>query len=74
MRLQGINLDMSPRDYLLLGQPGIPEGQRCLGVGVVGGGLQIIGDTLMQNYVVEFDVGQSQIGWAPVNRDACGNL
>lgn len=65
---------MTPKDYLLLGQPGIPAGERCLGVGVVGGGLQIIGDTLMQNYLVVFDVENSRIGWAPVNTDTCGSL
>ena len=72
--LQNIDLHMTPKDYLLLGQPDIPEGEYCLGVGVIGGGMQIIGDTTMQNYVVAFDVANTRIGWGPVNKDTCGSL
>merc|ERR1719238_2182037 len=51
LSVPNIDLHMTPKDYLLLGQPDIPEGEYCLGVGVIGGGMQIIGDTTMQNYV-----------------------
>lgn len=74
IQIPGITLDMTPKDYLLLNQPGAPAGSRCLGVGVIGGGLQIIGDTVMQNYVVEFDIENTRIGWAPVNTKTCGSL
>jgi len=74
LTMPGITLDMSPKDYLLLGQPGVPTGERCLGVGVIGGGLQIIGDSVMQNYVVAFDLENTKIGWAPVNTKTCGSI
>lgn len=36
-------------------------------------GLQIVGDTLMENYYVVFDQKNTRIGWAPVS-DQCGQV
>jgi hypothetical protein len=44
----------------------------CLGVLNTGvGGMLIVGDTLMWNYVVVLDRGNQKAGWAPVDKSKC---
>jgi hypothetical protein len=51
------------------------EGVYCLGIRNTGsGGMLIIGDTTMEDYLVVFDREQNRIGWAPVNTKTCGSL
>lgn len=76
LQLDGIDLDMSPRDYLLRGSPlAASAGQYCLGIRS-GGNLFIIGDTTMRNYYLVFDYARGKIGWAPVNKapGGCGDV
>jgi len=74
----GIKLEMSPRDYLLLGSPlASSPGQYCLGVrdgGSAGGSGFIIGDTIMRNYYLVFDLVETRIGWGKVNEATCGSI
>lgn len=74
---QSVELSISPRDYLLLGDKfaaGSPD-LYCLAIRDTGrGGFFIIGNTVMQNYYLVFDRINNQIGWAPVNKDNCGSV
>ena len=78
MKLDGVNLDMSARDYLLLGSPlATKQDQYCLGIrdgGSAGGSGFIIGDTTMRNYYLVFDLEGKKIGWGRVNKDNCGSV
>eukprot|EP01061_Rhynchopus_euleeides_P034454 TRINITY_DN58269_c0_g1_i1.p2 TRINITY_DN58269_c0_g1~~TRINITY_DN58269_c0_g1_i1.p2 ORF type:complete len:429 (+),score=160.78 TRINITY_DN58269_c0_g1_i1:37-1323(+) len=75
LALNGVNLGMEPRNYLLQGQPSEAPGVYCLGIRDTGrGGLLIIGDTTMENYYMVMDRENSRIGWAPVNRTTCGSV
>ena len=78
MKLQGVDLEMSARDYLLLGSPLAEKGdQYCLGIrdgGSAGGSGFIIGDTTMRNYYLVFDLEGKKIGWGRVNKDNCGSI
>merc|ERR1711862_214669 len=73
--LAGTGLEMSPRDYLLLGSPiaGGPT-QYCLGIRNAGFTGFIIGMTTMKNYYVVFDYAQTRIGWGKVNKNTCGSM
>ena len=70
-----VNLEMHPEDYLLQGDVRA-DGDKslyCLAVRGTGpGGYFIFGDTLMRNYYLVFDNEKNQIGWAKVNKEACG--
>ena len=56
---------------LYLGEPG----KRCLGIINTGpDGFLIIGDVVMENYYIVYDVGNSRVGWAAVNKDNCGSI
>lgn len=70
-----INLVLQPSNYILKNYgTNFQPGQYCLGIDNTGpGGLQIVGDTLMENYLTVFDLQNQQIGWAPVS-SKCGNL
>jgi len=76
--VRNVNLTMTGTDYVLQGFgtiPYQPNGKYCLGISPTGtGGLFIIGDTLLQNYYSVYDRVNKQIGWAPVNRQACGSV
>jgi len=78
LQLDGIDLDMSSRDYLLQGSPlASSKTQYCLGIrdgGSAGGSGFIIGDTTMRNYYLVFDLERNKIGWGRVNRKNCGNV
>eukprot|EP01104_Vermistella_antarctica_P006494 TRINITY_DN17194_c0_g1_i1.p1 TRINITY_DN17194_c0_g1~~TRINITY_DN17194_c0_g1_i1.p1 ORF type:complete len:453 (+),score=111.71 TRINITY_DN17194_c0_g1_i1:160-1518(+) len=79
LQVDNVPLTLTGADYVLQGfgsEPFQPNGNYCLGISPTGsaGALQILGDTLMQNYYAVFDVVNHQIGWAPVNRSACGTL
>jgi hypothetical protein len=77
MNLDGTKLEMSSKDYLLLGSPlATKSDQYCLGIrdgGSAGGSGFIIGDTTMRNYYLVFDLAKKQIGWGPVSGN-CGNV
>jgi hypothetical protein len=75
MSVQGIELTMTPRNYILLNYGvNYKPGQSCLGIDNTGtGGLFIVGDTLLENYYVVFDQQNTRIGWAPVSSQ-CGNI
>lgn len=78
-QLKGVTLTMHPQDYLLRGDVrAVKQGDAsltCLGIRATGSSnFLIIGDSLMRNYVLAFDRGQDRIGWAPVNKTACGNV
>eukprot|EP01128_Nolandella_sp_AFSM9_P000640 TRINITY_DN10790_c0_g1_i1.p1 TRINITY_DN10790_c0_g1~~TRINITY_DN10790_c0_g1_i1.p1 ORF type:complete len:452 (+),score=123.78 TRINITY_DN10790_c0_g1_i1:174-1358(+) len=63
-------LTMVPSTYLMIKKAG--SGLHCLSIDNTGpGGLPIIGDTTMQNYVTLFDRENSQLGFAPVNKQNC---
>eukprot|EP00013_Stygamoeba_regulata_P015466 CAMPEP_0177669536 /NCGR_PEP_ID=MMETSP0447-20121125/23510_1 /TAXON_ID=0 /ORGANISM="Stygamoeba regulata, Strain BSH-02190019" /LENGTH=424 /DNA_ID=CAMNT_0019176443 /DNA_START=171 /DNA_END=1445 /DNA_ORIENTATION=- len=67
-----VTLEMSPSDYLIVEAEGT---NLCLGIRPTGqGGILIIGDTTMQNYLTVFDNDSHRIGWAAVNTDNCGSL
>lgn len=78
LRLDGLDLNMTSRDYLLRGSPlAASAGQFCLGIrdgGSAGGSGFIIGDTTMRSFYLVFDLAQKRIGWGKVNRDTCGSL
>ena len=78
LNLDGADLEMSSRDYLLKGSPlATAVGQYCLGIrdgGSAGGSGFIIGDTTMRNYYLVFDLEEKKIGWGKVNKDACGSV
>merc|ERR1719201_296307 len=74
----GVTLDMTSDDYLLLGSPlaSTPD-QYCLGIrngGNAGGSGFIIGDTTMRHYYLVFDLAEKKIGWGPVNKETCGSI
>eukprot|EP00927_Polykrikos_kofoidii_P073540 TRINITY_DN69571_c0_g1_i1.p1 TRINITY_DN69571_c0_g1~~TRINITY_DN69571_c0_g1_i1.p1 ORF type:complete len:421 (-),score=81.92 TRINITY_DN69571_c0_g1_i1:211-1392(-) len=74
-QLDGIEIAMSSRDYLLLGSPlAESAGQYCLGIRDGGDAGFIIGATTMRNYYLVFDFAQKRIGWGKVNKEACGSL
>ena len=62
LNLDGVDLDMSSADYLLLGSPlATAAGQYCLGIrdgGSAGGTGFIIGDTTMRNYYLVIDLAE----------------
>ena len=78
MNLDGVDLVMTSRDYLLKGSPvASSTDQYCLGIrdgGSAGGTGFIIGDTTMRNYYLVFDLEGRKIGWGKVNEDTCGSL
>merc|ERR1712194_543297 len=78
MQLDGISLQMTSRDYLLLGSPlAASAGQYCLGIrdgGSAGGSGFIIGDTTMRHYYLVFDLAEKKIGWGKVNKNTCGSI
>jgi cathepsin D len=72
----GYQLAMNNFDYLLKGDVRAKGNKSltCLAVRATGeGGYFIFGDTLMRNYYLVFDRDRDRIGWAKVNKDACGN-
>merc|ERR1712187_441611 len=77
LQLDGISLDMTSRDYLLLGSPlAESASQYCIGIrdgGSAGGSGFIIGDTTMRHYYLVFDLARKRIGWGKVNRKTCGS-
>merc|ERR550539_959099 len=74
-QLDGAELEMSSRDYLLVGSPlAASAGQFCLGIRNGGRTGFIIGDTTMRNYYLVFDRKQGRIGWGKVNKKTCGSL
>lgn len=75
--LDGVVLEMAPRDYLLLGSPlAKVAGQYCIGIRDGGDGMSgfIIGDTTLRHYYVVHDIGNRRIGWGKVNKDTCGSV
>ena len=78
MNLDGVDLVMTSRDYLLKGSPVASSAdQYCLGIrdgGSAGGTGFIIGDTTMRNYYLVFDLAGKKIGWGKVNKDNCGSI
>ena len=78
LNLDGLDLEMTSKDYLLLGSPLAKKGdQYCLGIrdgGSAGGSGFIIGDTTMRNYYLVFDLAGKRIGWGKVNKDTCGSI
>eukprot|EP00928_Gymnodinium_smaydae_P037413 TRINITY_DN25979_c0_g1_i1.p1 TRINITY_DN25979_c0_g1~~TRINITY_DN25979_c0_g1_i1.p1 ORF type:complete len:491 (-),score=43.41 TRINITY_DN25979_c0_g1_i1:115-1587(-) len=76
--LDGVSLEMTGKDYLLLGSPVAKHpDQHCIGIrdggpSALGGFL--IGDTTMRNYYIIHDLKNMLIGWGKVNRAACGSL
>jgi len=77
LQLEGVSLQMTSRDYLLLGSPlAASAGQYCLGIrdgGSAGGSGFIIGDTTMRHYYLVFDLAWKRIGWGKVNKETCGS-
>lgn len=77
LQLDGVTLEMTSQDYLLLGSPlASSAGQVCLGIrdgGSAGGSGFIIGDTTMRHYYLVFDLAQKRIGWGKVNKKTCGS-
>ena len=76
LNVPGIGIKMTPANYLLQGYgTKAPLSEYCLGVEKTGpGGLQILGDTTLENYYVAFNRTAKSIGWAPVNLDNCGSV
>lgn len=75
LQIDGVDLVMEPRNYLLNGYGDADFDAYCLGVEKTGpGGLQILGDTTLENYLTIFDREKKRIGWAPVNKANCGSL
>ena len=78
LQLDGTKLEMTSKDYLLLGSPlAASAGQYCLGIrdgGSAGGSGFIIGDTTMRNYYLVFDLEEKKIGWGKVNQEQCGSI
>jgi len=78
MQLDGTALEMTSRDYLLLGSPlAGSANQYCIGIrdgGSAGGSGFIIGDTTMRHYYLVFDLAKQRIGWGKVNKKTCGSV
>lgn len=77
IELDGVSLEMSPRDYILLGSPlAKSPDQYCIGIRDGGDNIQgfMIGDTTLRNYYVVHDIGNERIGWGKVNRETCGSV
>jgi len=78
LQLDGVTIEMTSQDYLLLSSPLAPSaGQYCLGIrdgGTTAGDGFIIGDTTMRNYYLVFDIGRKRIGWAKVSKENCGSI
>jgi len=75
LQLDGVELEMSSREYLLQGSPlAASAGQYCLGIRNGGRAGFIIGATTMKNYYVVFDKKQQRIGWGKVNKGTCGSM
>merc|ERR1712146_687860 len=72
-QLDGMKLEMSSRDYLLLGSP-LASSSKEYCLGIRSGGDFIIGDTTMRNYYLVFDYAKQRIGWGKVNKEACGSI
>lgn len=71
LNINGVLLNMTATDYIL---QETTKGVYCLGIMNTGrGGLNIIGDTVLQNYYTLFDNVQYRLGWAPVNAANCFN-
>jgi hypothetical protein len=69
--VNGVQLTMSSRDYLLKGSPAATSaGQYCFGIGSTERAF-IIGETVMQNYYLVF--AEHEIGWGKVNKQTCGS-
>jgi len=74
LQLHGLSLEMTSRDYLLLGSPMTDvAGQYCLGIRS-GGDMFIIGDTTMRHYYLVFDGINRRVGWGKVNKYNCGSI
>lgn len=77
LQLDGVELQMTSRDYLLLGSPlAHLSGEYCLGIrdgGSAGGSGFIIGDTTMRHFYLVFDLARRRIGWGKVNKRTCGS-
>jgi len=73
-QLDGVELEMTSRDYLLQGSPiAASAGQYCLAIRNGGRTGFIIGATTMKEYYVVFDKKQQRIGWGKVNKKTCGS-
>ena len=63
---------MDGPDYIVANSTATTDAYYCLGVLDTGAkGNFIVGDVLMQNYYVAFDMANKRIGWAPVNEANC---
>jgi len=66
----GVELQIEGSNYILE-HPDM-NGLYCYGFLSSGnGGFTILGDSLMENYYIMFDLDNEQIGWAPVNAQNC---
>ena len=76
LAVTNVPLVMQPRRYLLQGYAlNSKPSEYCLAITKTGpGGLQILGDTTLEDYYIVFDRAQKRIGWAPVNTDMCGSI
>lgn len=74
MQLDGVQLEMTSREYILPDSPLAAPGQYCLGIRDGGRTGFIIGATTMRNYYVVFDKKNQRIGWGKVNAKTCGSL
>jgi len=73
-QLDGTELVMTSRDYLLRGSPiATSVGQYCLAIRNGGRTGFIIGATTMRNDYVVFDKKERRIGWGKVNKKTCGS-
>jgi len=73
--IDSFQLTIKPSDYLVYRDD---INTKCLGILSTGtaaqGGIFIIGDTVMQEYYSIFDNTNNKIGFAPVNKQMCGNI
>jgi len=69
LNFNSVTLTMTPETYVVFN----PRfNGYCLGVMNTGpGGMLIVGDTLMWNYVTILDRGNNRAGWAPVDKSKC---
>jgi len=74
-QLDGVELQMTSRDYLLQGSPVATSARKyCLAIRSGGSTGFIIGATTMRNYYVVFDKKNQRIGWGKVNKETCGSI